>query len=500
MKKLVTFIIAIPFFMYLIPLQVHAENSPSIQDEIIYDILVDRFNNGSQGPSEQVDIEDPLTYTGGDIEGVTMMLDTLQEQGFTTISLSPIMENAKRGYHGYWIEDFYAIEEEFGKMEDLHELIEEAHDRGMKVMLELVTNYVAKTSPLTEEGDKQDWFKENEVEPIEATKWLDDVMVLDQENPAVQDFLLDVASFWMTETDIDGFKLHAADQASPDFLEKLTKQVKEENPNFYIIATTLQGNTDVDYLYENQHIDAIANDRIYEAMNDVLIKPDKPISKLYDVRGKDANKRDLLYVDTINTPRFSNNFAEQGRNDLTTWKLALSYLYFTPGVPIIYQGSEVPMYGPGFPENQYIVDFTSANPDLEKVFKQMAAVRKQFATLKEGDFEQVTTEEGFSLFKRTLDNETIYVGINNDSHSRTVTISEIEPNMQLRGLLHDDTIRANEDGDYLIGMERESAEVFVVRPNTGFNWGFIAFVAGVFIVFIGAIIYLTVKQKRRQSK
>ena len=57
MKKLVTFIIAIPFFMYLIPLQVHAENSPSIQDEIIYDILVDRFNNGSQGPSEQVDIE-----------------------------------------------------------------------------------------------------------------------------------------------------------------------------------------------------------------------------------------------------------------------------------------------------------------------------------------------------------------------------------------------------------------------------------------------------------
>src|SRR5699024_2697840 len=161
------------------------------------------------------------------------------------------------------------------------------------------------------------------------------------------------------------------------------------------------------------------------------------------------------------------------------------------------RSSDLPMYGPGFPENQYIVDFTSANPDLEKVFKQMAAVRKQFATLKEGDCEQVTTEEGCSLFKRTWDNETIYVGINNDSHSRTVTISEIEPNMQLRGLLHDDTIRANEDGDYLIGMERESAEVFVVRPNTGFNWGFIAFVAGVFIVFIGAIIYLTVKQKRR---
>src|SRR5699024_11509653 len=125
------------------------------------------------------------------------------------------------------------------------------------------------------------------------------------------------------------------------------------------------------------------------------------------VRGEEASNRDLLYVDNWNTPRFSNNFAEQGRNAETTWGLALGYLYLTPGVPIIYQGSEVPMYGPGYPENQYIVDFTSANPDLKKVFKQMAAVRKQFATLKEGDFEQVTTEEGFSLFKRTLDNETI---------------------------------------------------------------------------------------------
>ncbi len=497
MKRFVTLLFVIPILLYsFLPVTVQAENSAALSEEIIYDILIDRFNNGSQASSDQVDIDDPLTYNGGDIKGVTMKLDSLKEHGFTAISLSPIMENASKGYHGYWIEDFYTIEEEFGTKEDLEELIEEAHKRDIKIILELVTNYAAKSSTLVTEHP--DWFTENTVDPIDATKWLENVDVFDQSKTEVQDYLLDVAEFWMDETDIDGFKLHAADQASPEFLERLTKQIKESDPNFYILATSLQGNTDIDQLYKNENIDAIADETMYQALNDVLIKPDKPISALFDIR-EEASNRDLLFVDTINTPRFSNNFAEQGRNAITTWRLALGYLYFTPGVPIIYQGSEVPMYGPGYPENQYIVDFTSANPDLEKVFEQMSAVREQFPALTKGDFEQLAVEEGFSLFKRTLDNESIYVAINNDSHSRTVTISGIDTDMQLKGLLQDDTIRANEDGEFLIGMERESVEVFIIQPNVGFNWGFIAFVAGVFIVFIGAMITLTIKQKKRQK-
>lgn len=499
MKKIITLVFIIPvLFMSMMQQSVNAESQ--LSNEIIYDILIDRFNNGRQAPSDQVDIDDPLTYNGGDIKGVTARLDILKENGFTVVSLSPIMENALKGYHGYWIEDFYSVEEEFGTIEDVKELVDEAHKKNMKVIIELVTNYVAKSSPLTEDPDKEDWFTENTVEPIEATKWLENVLVFDQENPEVQEYLLDVAEFWMNEVDIDGFKIHAADQASPEFLNKLTEQIKQTDPNFYLIATTLQGNADVDHIVQNENIDAVANHEMYEAFNDVLIKPDEPISKLFDVRGEEASNKDLLYVDNINTPRFSNNFAEQGRNAITTWQLALSYLYLTPGVPIIYQGSEVPMYGPGYPENQYLVDFTSSNPDLEDVFKKMASLRGQFSAVTEGSFEQVATEEGLSLFNRSLENkETVYIAINNDSQSRTVTIDGINTSMQLKGLLHDDTIRANEDGEYLIGMERESAEIFMIQPNVGFNWGFISFVAGVFIVFIGAIIVLTVKQKKRSK-
>src|SRR5699024_11476931 len=79
-----------------------------------------------------------------------------------------------------------------------------------------------------------------------------------------------------------------------------------------------------------------SNPEMYEAMNDVFTKPDEPITNILQTYQKRDDDRSLLYVDNMNTPRFSNNFADQGRDAETTWKMALAYLYFTPGVPMIY--------------------------------------------------------------------------------------------------------------------------------------------------------------------
>src|SRR5690625_3871080 len=501
MKKVIIMFVAI--FLLIpssLPGKTKAEEMPELNEEIIYDILVDRYNNGRQAPSEQVDVDDPYTYNGGDIKGVTNTLETIDDLGFTTISLSPIMDNAPKGYHGYWIEDTYEIEEEFGSMEDLEELVEKAHDRKMKVILEFVPNYIAKSSPIVEEEDKQDWFEEVSVEHTDATEWLEDVLVYDQTNPEVQDYLIDTAKHWMNEVDIDGFKIHAADQAEPAFLEKLVTEVKKEDPYFYFIAESLQEDADMSHLLEIEELDAVANVDTFAQMNDTFTKPDKPVKEVFDTRNaEEASTRDLLYVDNINTARFSNNFANNGRNAVTTWTLALSYLYFTPGVPIVYQGSEVPMYGPGYPENRYLVDFSSADPDVEEVFDTLAAAREEFPALVDGDFEEYASDEGMSLFKRTLDDEIVYFAINNDSESRVVKIPGIGEDLQLYGILHDDTIREDADGELLIGMERESVEVFVEQPNAGFNWGFIVFVGGVLFAFVGVVVFLTLKQRKREK-
>src|SRR5690625_4210206 len=128
-KRLFKIVLIMILFVHLTgPITIHAETEEEmtpIKEEIFYHILVDRFNNGNQSLNEEVDIDDELAYHGGDLKGITKKLDSLSELGFTTIVLSPVMKNAKKGYHGYWIEDFFDVEPQFGTLDDLNELIKE---------------------------------------------------------------------------------------------------------------------------------------------------------------------------------------------------------------------------------------------------------------------------------------------------------------------------------------------------------------------------------------
>src|SRR5699024_11797561 len=102
MKKIIMFTSSVLIITSNLSLHIITaeECNEPIYEEIIYDVLVDRFNNGNQNHGEQIRLDDPYAFHGGDIEGVTMKLDELKELGFTTISLSPIMANAPDGYHG----------------------------------------------------------------------------------------------------------------------------------------------------------------------------------------------------------------------------------------------------------------------------------------------------------------------------------------------------------------------------------------------------------------
>lgn len=471
-----------------------------IQDEIFYDILIDRFNIGDHDLSDQVRSDDPFAYHGGDLQGIIHKLDRIEKLGFTAIILSPIQENAKDGYHGYWIEDFYKVNQEFGTMDDLRQLIEEAHQRDIKVVLELVTNYVSLSHPFINETEKQDWFKQNQVKQTPATSWLENVAVLDQDHQEVEQYLIDVAKYWMNETNIDGFKLHDADQSSESFLNNLTQEIKRINPNFYLLAGVSEDRANTEMLYNNKNIDVIEDQELFEAMNEVFTQAGEPITLLHDIWINSEDQRNILFVDNKNTARFSNNFAEKGRNALTTWQLAFVYLYTTPGVPVIFQGSELPMYGPSYQESQYLVRFNATNPDIEEFHERISALRKEFKPLTHGDFEYVDSAGAMSVFKRSYAGETMYIAINNDNVSQTVIVKDIATGQELRGFLQDDLVREVNDGEYRINVPRESAEVFIVQEDTGINWLFIGMILGVFILFVGFIVYLTRQQKKESPQ
>ncbi len=117
------------------------------RDEIIYQILVDRFANGDRNNDFNVDRSRPGAYHGGDWQGIIDRLDYLEELGVTAIWISPVVKNIEEdagfaSYHGYWTQNFLEVNPHFGDLAKLRELVDACHRRGIKVILDIVTNHV----------------------------------------------------------------------------------------------------------------------------------------------------------------------------------------------------------------------------------------------------------------------------------------------------------------------------------------------------------------------
>lgn len=487
--------IVVMVFTIVAPVVSAAEDDDrELEKELIYTIMIDRYNNGDAEIDGQVDIHDPYAYHGGDFEGILLKLDDLQEIGVSTISLSPVMANAENGFHGYWIEDPYSLEEQFGTMDDFRELIDEAHNRNMKVVIEFVPNYIATTNPIATDPEKTDWITQH---TLTEPSWIDNTVQLNLDNPEVEAYLIDVAEYWMKETNIDGFKLHAVDQSSISFLKNFTSHIKSLNPDFYLLGDILYSDEASKQILEQTELDALENRTLSEAMSNTFAAPDNLVSEIYETWENTENQHALLYMDDFYTERFTQTFSENKRNSLTAWTLALTYMYTTPGIPTLLQGSELPMYGVTPEESQRLVPFNSGEPELKEFHHRISSLREEFPVLQYGDFELVGSDGAMSVFKRTLDDESMFIAINNGSESAYVDVPDIESGMQLRGHLGDNLVRENENGDYRIGLARESTEVYSIEADQGINWLFIGFVVAVFILFIGAVIYLGRKQKKR---
>jgi alpha-amylase len=414
----------------------------------------------------------------------------------TTLSLSPVMDNAAGGFHGYWIEDFTEVEENLGTMEALEELIAEAHDRGIKVVLEFVTNYVADTHEIALDPTKSDWILAS---GVEGPDWAEEVVQLDQDHPGVREFLIDAASFWLDETDIDGLTLHAVDESSVDFLTYFTETLKKEHENIYLLGDVLHTSENMEEILEETMLDAVDNNVLGETISEVFRAPDQPVEAIYEASREATEYASIVAVDNKYSKRFTQQFSENGRNALTTWKLTLTYLYTTPGTPAVLQGSEVEMYGEDAEASQRLVPFLSGDPEITEFHDRISSLRSEFPALRHGDFEMVDASESMMVYKRTYDDQTMYVAINNGSESNYADVSDIDEDQMLRGYLEDNIVRVNEEGNHRIGIPRESVEVYEVVEAQGFNWGFIAIPAGVMIIFVGGIIFLTVRQKRQEA-
>lgn len=510
MRKVVKLLILIPFLLFCaFPVNADEKEERKWQDESIYFIMVDRFNNGDPANDFEVNTADLKEYNGGDFKGITDKLDYIQDMGFTAIWLTPVFDNETKGYHGYWINDFYNTEEHFGTMEEFKNLVKEAHKRDMKVILDFVVNHVGPNHPWADDEQKKDWFHEKQ--PIlnwdnqqeVENNWLYDLPDFNQENPETRKYLLDTAKWWIKETDVDGYRLDTVKHVPKDFWTDFSKEVKSVKDDFYLMGEVWHNDLRVVAAYEDTGIDGFVDFPQNEQLRTTFAKPDQSLGWLFTSleRNKAFYQRPELlgnFMDNHDMSRFTRDIQQNNEDPVTRWKLALTYLYTAPGIPILYYGSEIAMDGGEDPDNRRMMQF-DGDKELVNYLSKLGKLRNEHPALTRGELVQLHEASGMAVYKRTYSDETIVVAINNTSKSQTVTINskDIAVDKQLTGVLGDMLIK-EKNGQYKLTLESETAEVFTVSEKSGMPIYAFAIAAGV-VLFILLAIYMLRRLKRKKS-
>ena len=230
-----------------------------LKNGTMYQIFPDRFCNGDHS----IDPEDVVPWRehgrvkneecfGGDLAGITSKLDYLQNLGINGLYLTPINESPSN--HKYDTTDYTKIDPRFGDEETLIHLVEEAHKRGIRVMLDGVFNhcgyYFAPWQDVLEKGPESeyyDWFMINEwpfdrngkaakKKQIYTFAFYDGMPKINTNNPEVRKYFVDICANWVEHYGIDGIRLDVANEVSHRFCKELHARVKEINPDIYILG------------------------------------------------------------------------------------------------------------------------------------------------------------------------------------------------------------------------------------------------------------------------
>ena len=347
---------------------------------VFYQIFIDRFCCGNAEKDRTYinkrwgELPDPKSFYGGDLKGIIGKLDYLCDLGVTALYLTPVFRSPSN--HKYDTVDYYHVDEMFGSDADLKELVNKAHARGMKIVLDAVFNHcsmhcaqfrdVLKKGRASEyfywfiiHGDKPDPENCN-YECFAACSYMPK---WNTSNEGVQTYLIDVALYWMRECGIDGWRLDVADEVSHDFWRKFRKAVKHLNPNAILIGESWH---DAGAWLRGDQFDSIMNYSFTKACIDYFANGTRSAQSFCDrlsellMRNTDqVNEMMLNLLDSHDTERFLTLAKEQKEALLC----ALAVLFFFPGMPCICYGTEIGMIGEYEPDSRRTFDWNEAHWD-----------------------------------------------------------------------------------------------------------------------------------------
>lgn len=455
-------------------------------DDVIYLIMPDRFSDGDSAndapigsPREANDRQNPRAFHGGDFRGIIKHLSYLKELGVTAIWLNPWYENwngvatcdkpwcPNTSYHGYGATDYYNVEDHFGDMNALRELVRQAHSLGIKVIQDQVANHVGSHHPWLSDAPLDDWFHGTTanhlknpfradllLSPNAAAEerrptldgWFDDSLPdMNQEEPEVARYEIQNSLWWIGMTGIDGIRQDTIQYMPRPFIRDLSRALHREYPRMWMVgevfdrdpvqtAFFIGGHRGWDQI--NTELDSVFDFPLWQTSLDVFTNK-KPVRAL-----RDQLKYDALYPDPRRLTTMLSNHDVRRTISLPGMTiegamLHTAFLLSVRGIPQLYYGDEIAMAGGEDPDNRR--DFPGGFPgdprnaftkggrtlEEERMFewtRDWIQLRRQHPAIRRGRTIDLVYDDDAYIFARRDENETVIICLNRAANLKRAVI------------------------------------------------------------------------------
>ncbi len=458
--------------------------------DVIYLIMPDRFANGNlgndsyEGMREGLARDSLLGRHGGDLTGIMDHLDYLQDLGITAIWLNPELENdqASSSYHGYAITDLYRIDRRLGTNEQYRQFVRDCHNRGIKVIRDVVPNHIGHLHPWMQDLPTKDWVNiwpemtqtsyraptlidpyasEYDKKHFNDGWFVPSMPDLNQRNPHLANYLIQQALWWVEYSGLDAFRIDTYTYSDQEFMSRFCQEIRAEYPAIHLFgevwehALVVQGAFADDQPMQRANFDSnmpgVVDFQLCFAIEEALAREQgwtEGISRVYytlaqDYFYKDPN-RNVTMLDNHDMTRF---FSKVGEN-MSKFKSGIAFLLTTRGIPQIYYATEIlstgfeaPSHGnirkdfpggwPGDPVNK----FTAAGrtPQENEAFdftRTLIRYRNATPALQTGKLMQFVPANDVYTYFRYDDSKTVMVLLNTANSARRVDTAPFAERMR----------------------------------------------------------------------
>jgi len=391
----------------------------------------------------------------GTFNALTARLDTLKAMGVNNLWLMPIFPVGVKGRKGsvgspYSVRDYFDVGREYGTKDDFKALVDSAHARGMKVILDMVMNHSANDYPLM--AEHPDWWYHDSTGAFsrEVADW-SDVTDWNYDNKEARKYLESALEFWVREFDVDGYRCDVAGMVPNDFWKPAIRNLRELKPDVFMLAEW------EDHSVLDAGFDAVYDWTLFHRMR-AMSEGKVGVDSLWRIISRTQNtlpegKEMMHFVENHDEKRSAATFGWPGV------KPYAALVFTLPGIPLLYTGQEI-----GAPHKPSLFDpepvaWDSAKAGVRPFYSKLVHVRDENPALRRGDLQRVRVKApGVLAFTRKSERQRLLVAINFSGEEQMVTLPPVQAKRVWSelgsGMLADSTFVLAADGYMILNEEK----------------------------------------------